>query len=221
MVLNNYIELLTSPATFFKKMDKVKTYFDPWLFFVIFTLFEVIFQLPLLLFSLLGSSGEEALLDALGIVFAFVLIPVTPFIASGIAHLGLMILGHKDYYKTFKPMTYALTISVPYSLVQTLIGGIALALGVQFMDNEISVPLAFGTIALVAIPAFILGIASTVHTVYATCVGAAYTHKISKMRAFCGMYLIPIALFTAIVVIPLIAITVALFGAAILSAPLS
>ena len=220
MVLNNYIELLTSPAKFFRKMERVKTYFDPWLFFVIFSLFEVIISLPIALLSLVGSSGEDAIANALSITLSFVLIPIIPFMSAGIAHLGLLILGHHDFYKTFKPLTYALTISAPYSVAQTLLGGLAIMAGISWIGmDEAALSDAAGIIF--AIPAILLGIAATVHTVYTACVGASYTHRISKLRAFLGMYVIPIAFVMLFVAIPLLILMMFLFGAAIMSMPLS
>lgn len=196
MVLNNYIELLTSPATFFRKMDRVKNYFDPWFFFIIFGLFEVIIQLPIVIVDYASIGSEDALISLISTVVGFALLPVTPFIAAGIAHIGMLILGHDGFYKTYKPLTYSLTISVPYSLGIILLTAIMMAV----TGTSVELPTTEGAIAilLLTVPIFILAIASVVHTVYAASAGAAHTHKISKLRAFVGMYIIPSALLFAL-----------------------
>lgn len=204
--------LFFSTGTFFEKVKKEKAYFQILLSFVIVysvsAVAELAVSLPLV--GKVPAARSLLLISFLGTIFSIALSFVLPFLAAGITHLGVLIMGGKEgYFNTFKPVAYAMIISAIYNIISSII---------SFFLN-MAYPISPSALqqtgfALRDIPVqhifmgIVIGIVSLVHVVYAEVVGISKFQKMSKPRAFFAAIIIPL-----IMVVVAVLLMMAIFGA--------
>lgn len=212
--------LFFSTGTFFEKVKKEKAYFPILLNFVIVysasVVAELIFSLPLI--SKIPTARSLLLISILGTIVSIALSFVLPFLAAGITHLGVLIMGGKEgYFNTFKPVTYAMIISAIYNIISYII---SFFLNMAYPISPSALQQA--GFALRDIPVqhifmgIVIGIASLVHVIYAEVVGISKFQKMSKPMAFFAAIIIPLVM-VIIAVLLIIAILGALLGISFMS----
>jgi len=181
MYFDRIKRLLTDPAKFFKDASKEKGYWEVLRFFVVVYVFATIIQLIVsipLNKNLFGSQLFAYLLSSLvvSIIYAF----IGPFIASVIAHLGILILVRgKSFFSTFKAITYGMIVIVGYGVLASIIASI------MYLASPNSINL----------PGFIVNlitIIGVVHMLIVEAVGVSRHHSITKGKAFFGIILVPL-----------------------------
>ena len=146
-----------------------------------------------------------------GIIFSF----ATPFVSSAIIHLGVLIFrGKEGFFNTFKPITYSGIIPLIYSIILAIVlAPIFIILLPGIIDGFASVLAQYPTgaipegaisqdlasqlavlIVVSVIAGFIIGLLSFIHMLYAAVVGISHYQKLSKVKAFFSIIIVPILL---------------------------
>lgn len=209
-------QLFFHPTNFFKTVENEKEYSKIIFFYIKIALISIIFNLLVSVVIILvrpsGTSAAVAILQqffssllALGTSF------LTPFIAAGLIHLGILIVGgRKGYLNTFKPTAYALSITIVYGILSVIVMGIiALAAPANTLDQaEI---LKNPAVIVSMIIYLIISLISFIHFVIAQIIGASKFQEISKLKSF-------LALVAAGIIIALILVILSvLFGTYLLT----
>lgn len=202
--------LFTHPTRFFKSVEKEKEYWPILIFFAVVSLISgvlgILFSIP----QIISYPKGEAGLFTLPISFMMVVVMAFagPFIVAGITHLGVLLLGGKQgFFNTFKPMTYAGIVYAMYSLLGSLIG--AAMFMIQPPDMQMLTQLileeGFGAYTRQALPYLIPGaiilIINVIHVTVNETIGLSHFQKMSKVRAFVAVFVLPIVFLLAIMVV--------------------
>lgn len=184
-------DLLFHTKSFFKRVEKEKTYWAVLKVFLILTIISLIlsllkgYNLIAEQFSALPIASAFASMGIIGLsIFSILFSLLAVFIGSFLVHLGVLIFGgKKGYYNTFKPVGYGMILSAIYGVI---LGAINLVLYWLFsVDLYVSVPFLM----------FIVSIWILIHVLYAYIIGIAKFQKITKLKAFLGIIIVPIILF--------------------------
>ncbi len=196
-------KLFFHPTKFFSSVEKDKDYSKVMFFYVKMTVVATIvsFVCSLILLSVQNKIAGAGIFNLLtsGIVsigFAFLI----PFIISFIVHIGVLIFkGRKGYFSTYKSITYPLTITLIYGIFSTIIVniiGITSPVSIsqeQLTTNPELILQEPGFIASMVI-AFIILLISLIHSLTVQVIGIAKFQKMSKLRAFFAIIVIPLIL---------------------------
>ena len=208
--------LFFHPKEFFKTVENEKEYSKILFFYIKIALISIILNLLISVIIILArpsvTSTAVAVLQqffssliALGTAF------LTPFVAAGLIHLGVLIVGgKKGYFNTFKPTTYALSITIMYGILSVILMGIiALVAPANTLDQaEILQNPAVIVSMVIYLLIFLI---SFIHFVIAQIIGSSKFQEISKIKAF-------LALLAAGIIIALIIVLIfILFGTYLLT----
>ena len=212
--------LFFNTNNFFDTVKKEKAYFPILLNFVIVysvsAIVELLASLPLI--GKVPTARSLLLISFLGVIFSIALSFVLPFIAAGLTHLGVLIVGGaQGFFNTFKPITYAMIISAIYNIISSVISfflNTAYPISPSVLEQA---TFAFRDIPVQhTVAAIIIGLISLVHVIYAEITGISKFQKMSKMRAFVASVIIPLVM-VIVAVLFIIAILGALFGIGFMS----
>ena len=199
--LSNLKKLFFHPSHFFKSIEQETSYSGAMFFYVKITLISVVISLIISISSLISSSASStqsfvnSFINAVTTVgLAFII----PFAVSGVAQLGVWIFrGKQGYINTYKAMSYPLAITVIYGiitmiilLIKNAIMPISIPADVQdyatlFSDKNF--------VSSMIISVVILAI-SMIHMLVAQVIGLSKFQKISKLKSFFAIILIPLIL---------------------------
>ena len=191
-IFEKYKLLFLNSKGFFKTVQKETSYWTVLKFYVVFIvasqIISVLFNLPIFLKNnLLLFAGIYGLIGAIILSFA------VPFIMAGIVHLGVLILkGKNGYFNTFKPITYAMSISAFYNLISSIING------VYGWFNPISVESLVSGLAqieqslIIMIIGTIIGAVSLIHVLYAEISGIGFYQGLTRTKALLAAILVPV-----------------------------
>jgi len=183
-------KIMFQPYEFFESIKEETSYMRPWLFlaiaYAIMTVYNFVASVPiylsqemvyLIIFGILGTLFH--------IAYAFAL----PWVAAGVAHLGLLIFGAKQgYYNTFKPVSYAGIVYIIYGMISSTISAIFA------LVNPAEAEIYIGFIALG------IALASIAHILVIEVIGVAKFQQISYLRAFLGVIFIPTIILVVVAV---------------------
>ena len=132
------------------------------------------------------SQGHIALVLVPFAPLLVLLVLLSPFLNSILPHLGAMLFGKSDYWKTFKPIVYGRLVGVWYLLLL-----VPLMILMRISNNSV----VFWTFLLVAA-------ATTIHTLYAQVEGMHQYQGLSYTQSVLAVLVLPllIALVVGIVV---------------------
>ncbi|MAG47975.1 hypothetical protein CL617_05190 [archaeon] len=191
--------LFTNPVGFFGSIKKEATYWPILLFFVIFTaiaqIISVVFGLPIFF-----NDSILLIASLLGVVTSTLSALVVPFVAAAFIHLGVLIVkGSEGYFNTFKVVTYAITISLVYSVVSSIItnfiGWFKPELILSLADPNQVASLSSIFSSPIVIISSIISLISIVHVVYSMSIGLSVYQKLSRGKAFLALIIFPLAIF--------------------------
>ena len=136
------------------------------------------------------STGGMILNLLSGLIFSF----VTPFIFAGIIHLGVLIFGGKQgYFNTYKPSTYGAVLGMPYGIITSILSAaLILRVGSSQITDAYTSPEYIGLMIV-----FIIQI---IHVFYFEIAALAKYQKMTKMKAFLALIIIPLALLVLAVI---------------------
>jgi hypothetical protein len=199
--LEKFKFLFLNPVDFFTSVRKENDYMSILKFYVGFSV-AVSIIIALLNIPLMFKDSVYIMGSILGIVTAIVFSFVSPFIASGIIHLGVIIFkGKNGFFNTFKPVTYAMTIGVAYTLISSVITGVY-SWFKPITDIDVSnVALAAQDSAFITVISIVIGLASLVHVLIAHVKGISFYQGMTTMKAFLATVLVPFVLFILFAVI--------------------
>lgn len=202
---------------FFDTIKGEKSYFQILKFFIIFYVIYQIIDAILLIPAVKMLSQTIArqyfgLLFIFGIIFGLIIAVILPFISAALTHIGILMVGGKQgFFNTFKPMTYALTITVVYNIISSFVSfflNLAYPIDPSILQKTI---FSFHDMPL---PNILVGIIilllSIIHATYAEIIGISKFQKISKLKAFFGAIIIPL-----IIVIFVMLLLITTFGLSI------
>lgn len=112
--LPNLKELFFHPTKFLNSIENQKNY-EPILrgFIVLYLFYFIISSIQVLIFN-----GFDTVFIIRSLLNTILLSIACPFIISGVTHLGVILFkGKEKFFNTFKPVTYALMISLIYSFI--------------------------------------------------------------------------------------------------------
>lgn len=186
-------KLFVDPAKFFKEVSKEKGYWTILKFFVAVylaaTVIQILASIPLNLKLVeIGILSSSLTILLMSVVAAF----ISPFVASALSHLGVMLFGgKKGFFNTFKPITYSLIIVAGYGIVASIIILIVFLLNPENPGNIIFTERITNFISIIGM----------VHTLIAETIGVSMYHSISRGRALFGIILVPLVLLVLLVAI--------------------
>jgi len=199
-------DICFTPGKFFDYIKNKEGYKEPLLFYsiiyIIIMLYSTVVMLPYYLTLPLGNFMLLFILASifLGIPFAFAM----PFIRSGLAHLGLMILGaKKGFLQTFKSMSYGGIIMLLYGPISSTFQGIFYYITGADMsspDVDIGYFIFFVVVMLISL-------AGLIHTLIVETIAVSKLQEMSYARSFFGIIMIPALLFV-LMVITIIAVVI-------------
>ncbi len=196
--------LFTSPKEFMKSISKENEYIPILVKLFLLSLVVIVIDG---LSRIIITANPDILLEVLTLIFSMMFMFVMPFVVAGMVHLGVLIFkGKQGYYNSFKPIAYGMMIGMVYGLftgIIFLVWNVIAPMPAQFPLNS---PLSFFSFNVVMrlIFGFIVGIISLVHTLYAETVGIALYQKMTNLRAFFSVILIPVILLVLLLVIAIL-----------------
>jgi len=208
--------LLFKPDKFISSIEKEKDYSKPLFFYIKIAVFSIILEIVLSLAILavrktLDSSAVNLLSSA---IFSLVLAFALPFLLALIVHLGVLILrGKQGFFNTYKPIAYSLPITASYGILSLIIITI-LAVTIPASSpllsgdpSNLDITQIFANKGFLISMIISLGISiiSIIHSLYFQVKALSNFQKISKLRAFFSIILIPLVLLIIIVLIILLA----------------
>lgn len=205
-------QLFFHPKEFFKTVENEKEYSKILFFYIKIALISIILNLLIsIVIILVRPSGTSTAVAVLQQFFSAILYLgwwaiLWPFLLSGLIYLGILIVGgKKGYLNTFKPTTYALSITIVYGILSVIIMGIiALVAPANTLDPADILKNPAVIVSMVI--ALLISLISFIHFVIAQIIGASKFQEISKLKAF-------LALLAAGIIIALIVILISvLFG---------
>lgn len=188
--------LFFHPKRFFSEVEKEKSYSDILFFYVEIAIFSIILEsiFSIILLALKGNLSASNLLDliisfiiGLGMAFAIT------FIISFIVHLGVLIFrGKQGYFNTYKPVAYSLAIGVIYGIISIIIlGMLGLVIPIEEITDPAQIYVSKGFI-ISMITYGVIMLISIIHVLYAQVISLSKFQKISRLRAFSSIILIPL-----------------------------
>jgi len=139
-------------------------------------------------FSFLVSLVFTIFLAILSVGFAF----ATPFVASAVAHLGILVFrGRQGYFNTYKPISFSTAIGEIYQIIIVLFSVVVFFI---FGNLALESMGSFGSFWIISAIYFVLFLISVFHVLYAEIIGVSKYQKISKLRAFLGIIFVPLIL---------------------------
>lgn len=198
-------KLFFHPKKFFDSVEKDKDYSKIIFFYVKIVVFSAVLSL---IFSLINSGISAVtifntvtiLITNIGLAF------LIPFVAAGITHLGVLIFrGRQKYFNTYKPVAYTLAIASVYSILSSVINFIvtlASPVDITALSANPELMLQNQTVIISLIVFLVIFLISFIHVLIAQVIGISKFQKISKLRAFFAVILIPlIILILAIILV--------------------
>lgn len=199
-VLPKLKKLFFHPKAFFSEVEKEKNYSSSLFFYAKLSIAAAIIGLLLSIITLIikGVNGSLAISIAnllTSLIFSIGAAFAIPFIAAGITHLAVLVFGGRQgFFNTYKPITYALSITIIYSLIIQIISWIfsiidsSLAIATEnpelLLQNQ-------GFIAMMIIYLIVMTI-STIHMIYTGTLGLSKFQKMGKLKAFISIIIIPL-----------------------------
>lgn len=218
--LEHFIKIFTSPTTYAKKLTDLKGYKYVYLNYVAVAFFFLILTGFLSYIELLQVRGglryffnlnpvnfspiTLTLLLLVTLASSLLFTLLIPFILSGSAHLGVLILTNKKgFEKTFHAITPTINIGLAYIIIaKSLTAFFALLLGpgtlfqiINFLVNSV-----FGLIAII-------------HIFYAQTRCLQATHKINSATSFTSLIIIPTFCIIASSIFSVFFVLITLIGA--------
>jgi len=186
-------KLFLHPGKFIKSVSKEK---DHWKITKIFAIFYITLVVLDILFGVLikvrAGLPQSPVLTTLtqlivGSVFAFVI----PYAGSAIIHLTVWLFGGRQgYFNTFKPVTYGFVLYLVYDLLSTVVTGI-----LQLIQPIIpGIPYTQGYATFLIILSGVFLLVGLIFSLYTQVIGVKVYQKLSTVRAFFGVTLIPLIL---------------------------
>jgi hypothetical protein len=196
-------KLFFHPKKFFDSVEKDRNYSKIMFFYVkasvIAAIVSLVCSLILLSFqNKLAGAGVFSLITSavIGVGMAFLI----PFIASFIVHIGVWIFrGKQGYFNTYKVIAYSLAIALIYGIFSTIIVsiiGITNPVSISQESLAANPALIFqekGYIASIAV-SLIIFLVSLIHSLAVQVIGISRFQKMSKLRAFFAIIIIPLVL---------------------------
>ena len=205
--------LFFHPDEFFISVKNEKKYFPILIYYAIiyiaFVLIVNLISLPAIIIGIYkGANAALSMLTLIiipfSIIFGAIYAFVVPFIGSAVTHLGVLIFrGKNGFFNTFKPVTYAMIIPLIYGLVASIIFDIVRILFYMFNINSIYnyTATTMNSLDLVLIIfVFIIVLVLVIHSVIAQVKGISLFQKLSKLRAFLAIIIIPLILFLLMII---------------------
>lgn len=208
-------ELFFHPGKFFDRYGKEKKYKKPLFFYVIIAIVPILLTFIFSLISVISFFSGSELFSNSVMVFASMIFSTAfafaiPFISSFFVHMGVKIFrGKKDYFETFKAVTYGISVGEIYSAILVFLlavfsiifaGSFILDLNslMFFIENQtFSIGFAF-------VYGFI-GFFSLIHVLISETIGVAKLQKMSKLRAFFAVIIVPLIILVTIFLLILLA----------------
>lgn len=205
-------KLFYHPKSFFSEVEKEKSYSEIIFFYVkislIAIILEFIFSLTAIIIRNTADLGTATsivylvLNSILSLGFAFAL----PFVYTAIVHLGILIFrGKQGFFNTYKPVTYAATIGIVYNLITIIIAGFVGIINSPDIQNLASMTpemlwqnTGFSTLMIIY---GIIMIFSLIHMLYAGIISISKFQKMSKLKAFFSIILIPLIIMILAMII--------------------
>ncbi len=203
--LEKYREILFDINSFFNSVKKENDYFPILMVFVVAYVVSEVFEFVLSLPMLSKIQGQKItiLMSVLGIFVGIAFSFVFPFIASGINHLGVLIVGGKNrYFNTFKPTAYSMVLSAYYTIlgaVLVFIINLMHPIDYSILNSRETSSAFLSTPQFVA--GLIVGLIGLVHLIYAEVIGIAKFQSMTKARAFVAVFVIPLALILILMLV--------------------
>lgn len=208
--LSRVKKILFQPSSFFKSVEQDTDYSKIMFFYVKMAIAAAIVSLicSLIVLSVQNNLAGAGILSLIinGII-SIGLAFLVPFVASFIVQIGVWIFrGKQGYYNTYKAVTYPLTIVLIYGILSTIIVsiiGIALPSSLtqdQLTSNPALIFQETGFLVSLIVALGILLI-SLIHTLCIQVVGVARFQKMSKLRAFFSIILIPLIIIIIVFII--------------------
>ena len=196
-------KLFYHPKLFFKDVEKEKGYSGIMFFYVFIASFALV--LKFILDIVTGAYTLQGADFIVGIIrFFFVLVFgigfsfAAPFISSAVTHLGVLMFGGKQgYFNTYKPVSYSSAVSQIYAAAIAFIGILFVLLffkGAFDLENIVwnLQNLVYITIVI------LLNLILFIHVLSLQVIGVSKYQKISKLRAFFSVIIIPSILIIVI-----------------------
>ncbi len=195
-MIEDFKKLISKPTNFYKDLKK-KSYGD-----VIKFLLKINF-IPYFLYFLFLQGGELniyiGLTIIISLIYALLSLTIGPFINALITHIGVLIVGGKDYKKTFLATGHAMSISAPYLLTAAILVGLFINASEAIL---ISLTLLGGLIAF----------AGGIHVLITEIIGLKVLHKLTTLRAIIAALIIPITIFLLFVLLIVALSTILIIG---------
>ncbi len=198
------------PKEFFKSVEKEEDYFPILKIFIFFYLLSFIVSISVAFFFISNDFGIYDFIFAFitAIIFSF----LYPFAISGIFHIGTKIFKtKKEFFKTFKPVTYALIVGAVYTILTSIliiffpIDNSILYSAQQTQDMEI---LKQTYIEYFSQPGAIIDVVLTavalIHIFALSIFGISKFHKITKSKAAAAIVISSLLFFVAITLISMV-----------------
>ena len=202
-------KLLFHPSQFYKSIEPDKAYSKAMFFYVNTIIISVVISIiaSLIVSSITGTLTASSFFSSIaGYIMNIGLAFLIPFVAAGITHLGvLMFRGKQGYQNSYKIVAYSFAIMGIYGMLSTIVLNIvALIAPITATDpalmiqdpNFIKSMIVFGIIALISI----------IHSLAFQVGGISKFQKMSKLRAFFAIIIIPLILFILFAVVVIWAI---------------
>jgi len=207
--------LFFHPKRFFNSIPvKKESRYAKIIFFYVIIASAVI--LLNLIFSIINSivtlGGQELVLSLIWSVFtAFMnlgLAFIIPFFTSAIIHLGVLIFrGKQGYFNTYKPAVYSSAIGQVYNLVIGFLFGIIFLFFLRNIDLQDPTVLASNPLLLyIGIGYLAIFLISFIHILYSCIIGVAKFQKMTKLRAFFSVIIIPLIILILFIALFILAI---------------
>jgi hypothetical protein len=200
---NKFKTLFLHPRKFYSEIEGEKKYSEMMFFYVKVSLVVIILNLILTLATIfMRSSGNNILTGIattlLNSIFSFGIAFISPFAFATLAHLGVLIFGGKQkFFNTYKPLTYALSISALYNIIYLIVLWPASIINSTYTDFSTFSPETIwqntGFMSIIIIYS-VITLISVINMIYTGTIGLSKFQKISKLRAFFSMIIIPLIL---------------------------
>lgn len=211
----NLKKLFFKPNEFLNSVEKENEYWPILSFLVLFYLISFLLSIIL---GVVNKGEDISYLQyiysgIMGFIGSAIFYLVLPFIVALVVHLGVLIFGGRQgFFNTFKPMTYSLMIGIIYSFISLVIIFIlqfiipidpnlitSMQNSQNVQDPKIIIDLIkqYFSQPLVII-GIIISIISMIHQFVFEVKGISKFQKISKIKAFLALILIPLTILVLI-----------------------
>ncbi len=197
-------KLLFAQERFFKDISR-ESIFTSWMYVSLAAVASMVlsFYAEIPLFIKSEFPRLVIFLNSVSFLWHIPMVIAIPFITAGLSYAGLIAMGGKaGYRKTFIITSYAMFVWYLYTMISTL-----LLYPVYLADNASPVADLFQSLSA------LLSFIGLVHFIIIEVKGAMTYHDISWIRAFLGVFMIPlfmIAMFAAFMMLLIFVITIIL-----------